>query len=30
MTLKRRDPYRKVEIRRRCKLLFWVAVAAVL
>ncbi len=30
MSLKRRDPYRKVEIRRRCMLLFWVALAAVL
>lgn len=30
MSLKRRDPYRKVEIRRRCMLLFWMALAAVL
>ena len=30
MSLRRRDPYRKVEIRRRCMLLFWVALAAVL
>ena len=30
MSLKQRDPYRRVEIRRRFMLLFWVVLATVL